>query len=191
MIIVCKIPDALEVTGISRCGRVRKKSSKLMDFQSPDEIDVKAAKLSRAATKLSAATKPTPPPPPPSQLPSPIASAVISPPPFRYEEQPLDIKAEQIDMDDVSFDNLDDMDSSFSDDSENQLQIDTTVRHSAYMAEKSTKKKVTKDGKVNIRLFRNISFFLIWHARHQRLAPIRVKVVLQRTCCGLATFVVN
>ena len=29
----------LEVTGISRSGRVRKKSSKLMDFESPDEID--------------------------------------------------------------------------------------------------------------------------------------------------------
>lgn len=29
----------LEVTGVSRSGRVRKKSSKLMDFESPDEID--------------------------------------------------------------------------------------------------------------------------------------------------------
>lgn len=31
-------PD-LEVTGVSRSGRVRKKSSKLMDFESPDEIE--------------------------------------------------------------------------------------------------------------------------------------------------------
>lgn len=31
------VPD-LEVTGISRSGRVRKKSSKLMDFESPDDI---------------------------------------------------------------------------------------------------------------------------------------------------------
>lgn len=27
------------MTGVSRSGRVRKKSSKLMDFESPDEID--------------------------------------------------------------------------------------------------------------------------------------------------------
>ncbi|XP_028130692.1 HMG box-containing protein 4 [Diabrotica virgifera virgifera] len=31
--------EDLEVTGISRSGRVRKKSSKLMDFESPDEIE--------------------------------------------------------------------------------------------------------------------------------------------------------
>ena len=31
----------LEVTGISRSGRVRKKSSKLMDFESPDDLDNK------------------------------------------------------------------------------------------------------------------------------------------------------
>ncbi|XP_071444152.1 HMG box-containing protein 4 isoform X2 [Hetaerina americana] len=31
--------DHLEVTGVSRSGRVRKKSSKLTDFESPDEID--------------------------------------------------------------------------------------------------------------------------------------------------------
>ncbi|KAL1116792.1 hypothetical protein AAG570_005264 [Ranatra chinensis] len=31
----------LEVTGVSRSGRVRKKSSKLMDFESPDEIDIR------------------------------------------------------------------------------------------------------------------------------------------------------
>ncbi|XP_047001343.1 HMG box-containing protein 4 [Schistocerca americana] len=31
--------DELEVTGVSRSGRVRKKSSKLMDFESPDDID--------------------------------------------------------------------------------------------------------------------------------------------------------
>lgn len=29
----------LEVTGVSRSGRVRKKSSKLTDFESPDEIE--------------------------------------------------------------------------------------------------------------------------------------------------------
>ncbi|CAG4949540.1 unnamed protein product [Parnassius apollo] len=33
--------DDLEVTGISRSGRVRKKSSKLMDFESPDDIEAR------------------------------------------------------------------------------------------------------------------------------------------------------
>lgn len=31
--------ESLEVTGVSRSGRVRKKSSKLMDFESTDEMD--------------------------------------------------------------------------------------------------------------------------------------------------------
>ncbi|KAH9628760.1 hypothetical protein HF086_005385 [Spodoptera exigua] len=33
--------EDLEVTGISRSGRVRKKSSKLMDFESPDDIETR------------------------------------------------------------------------------------------------------------------------------------------------------
>lgn len=33
--------ESLEVTGVSRSGRVRKKSSKLMDFESPDEVENK------------------------------------------------------------------------------------------------------------------------------------------------------
>lgn len=36
--------EDLEVTGVSRSGRVRKKSSKLMDFESPDEIERTYAK---------------------------------------------------------------------------------------------------------------------------------------------------
>ncbi|KAJ4450133.1 hypothetical protein ANN_01540 [Periplaneta americana] len=38
-VILTKLFSDLEVTGVSRSGRVRKKSSKLMDFESPDEID--------------------------------------------------------------------------------------------------------------------------------------------------------
>lgn len=33
--------EDLEVTGVSRSGRVRKKSSKLMDFESPDDLDTR------------------------------------------------------------------------------------------------------------------------------------------------------
>ncbi|XP_053665781.1 HMG box-containing protein 4 [Anopheles marshallii] len=45
-----------EVTGVSRSGRVCKKPSKLMDFQSPDDIDAKQKKLpstQRHSAKLS------------------------------------------------------------------------------------------------------------------------------------------
>ncbi|KAE8749785.1 hypothetical protein FOCC_FOCC003524 [Frankliniella occidentalis] len=40
----------MEVTGVSRSGRVRKKSSKLMDFESPDEIDYRVKRTSKADT---------------------------------------------------------------------------------------------------------------------------------------------
>lgn len=43
--------EDLEVTGVSRSGRVRKKSSKLMDFESPDEIDRPYKKQPVAARK--------------------------------------------------------------------------------------------------------------------------------------------
>jgi len=36
--------ESLEVTGVSRSGRVRKKSSKLMDFESTDEVEAKISK---------------------------------------------------------------------------------------------------------------------------------------------------
>ncbi|XP_058800711.1 HMG box-containing protein 4-like [Phymastichus coffea] len=40
--------DDLEVTGISRSGRVRKKSSKLLDFESPDDVTEQRLKRQRA-----------------------------------------------------------------------------------------------------------------------------------------------
>ncbi|XP_034230401.1 HMG box-containing protein 4 [Thrips palmi] len=43
----------LEVTGVSRSGRVRKKSSKLMDFESPDEIDYRVKRGTKADTMVS------------------------------------------------------------------------------------------------------------------------------------------
>ncbi|XP_023298723.2 HMG box-containing protein 4 [Lucilia cuprina] len=39
-----------EVTGVSRSGRVRKKSSKLLDFQSPDEVERKIYKRTTASS---------------------------------------------------------------------------------------------------------------------------------------------
>lgn len=134
--------EAEVVTGVSRSGRVRKKSSKLMDFQSPDELE------------LSKIKKPTP---RFLKMSSPSLSDQASPLKSDFIEHPLDLNAdakrEQMDID-VDDDDDDDlmMDSSGSDsdDGSNALFIDTTVRKSAYMTEKSTKKKIFKDGKVSI-----------------------------------------
>lgn len=128
------------VTGVSRSGRVRKKSSKLMDFQSIDDLELKVKKP--RSLKLS----------------SPSLSDQLSPIKSEFMEPPLDIgpdtiKTEQMDID-VDVDDEDDLmiDSTGSDSDEgsNALHIDTTVRKSAYMTEKSTKKKVFKDGKVSL-----------------------------------------
>lgn len=133
--------EAEVVTGVSRSGRVRKKSSKLMDFQSIDELDLSKVKKSTSRSlKMS----------------SPSLSDQSSPIKGEFMEAPLDInaeaiKSEQMDVDlDVDDDDLM-IDSSGSDsEGSNALLIDTTVRKSAYMTEKSTKKKIFKDGKVSM-----------------------------------------
>lgn len=135
--------EAEVVTGVSRSGRVRKKSSKLMDFQSIDELE-----LSRNQVK-----KPTP---RSLKMSSPSLSDQSSPIKGEFMEAPLDImpdamKTEQMDMDDDDDDLMMDTSGSDSDEGNNPLLIDTTVRKSAYMTEKSTKKKVYKDGKVSAR----------------------------------------
>lgn len=133
--------EAEVVTGVSRSGRVRKKSSKLMDFQSIDELE------------LSKIKKPTP---RSLKMSSPSLSDQSSPMKNEFIEAPLDInpeviKREQMDIDlDVDDDDLMiDSSGSDSDEGNNALLIDTTVRKSAYMTEKSTKKKIFKDGKVS------------------------------------------
>lgn len=151
------VTDTLEVTGVSRSGRVRKKSSKLMDFQSPDEMIEAKAKIARpskppAARALQLAN-------PTSMGNAPLQPAVSSFPQSHIKmEEPLDILDPEprmaIDISDINEDDMDmdDMDTSIdsSDNSENALLIDTTVRKSAYMTEKSNKKKVFKAGKVTI-----------------------------------------
>ncbi|XP_039295415.1 HMG box-containing protein 4 [Nilaparvata lugens] len=73
--------EELEVTGISRSGRVRKKSSKLTDFESPDEID----KYRRKSDKFD--------PPPSYPVGRPAAHAVKKPPvkieQFHHSEEQL------------------------------------------------------------------------------------------------------
>lgn len=152
--------DNLEVTGVSRSGRVRKKSSKLLDFQSPDNIESRAKRstsvkttTTTTPTTTNANNKAVPLPP---QISSPNLAQQMQPPPPNIKiEQSSDVpSAMDVDLDededvlidghgeiDDSIDDSDDMD-------EPTLQIDTTVRKSAYMTEKSSKKKMFKDGKV-------------------------------------------
>ncbi len=136
--------EAEVVTGVSRSGRVRKKSSKLMDFQSIDELELsKVKKVTPRALKMSSPSL--------SDQTSPMKSEFVEPP---LDIMPDGIKREAMDIDlDVDDDDDDDLmidsSGSDSDDGGNALLIDTTVRKSAYMTEKSTKKKIFKDGKVS------------------------------------------
>ncbi|XP_073965551.1 HMG box-containing protein 4 isoform X2 [Choristoneura fumiferana] len=121
-----------EVTGISRSGRVRKKSSKLMDFESPDDIDTRF----RRQTPI----KPFP--------------------PFRQEEQPelqeapparppQDAGTASGSESDYYENNGEHAESMESDSSASDEGSARTPANSLYMMEKSSKKKlIIKDGKV-------------------------------------------
>lgn len=164
--IIYDFADNLEVTGVSRCGRVRKKSSKLVDFQSPDDIDtVKTPKRTTqkspstrtpSITQRSSAThhKSTikayfqPIARPISHASTvgypnssrPAASIVVPDKP----EALIDKEIRQL----LSPSNhCDDFDNN-NDDSDEEYEVDTTMRRSAYMSEKSTKKKIFKDGEI-------------------------------------------
>lgn len=164
----------MEVTGVSRSGRVRKKSSKLLDFQSPDDIDttkvlkraahkspsIKTANASHRSTTNSATHskssikayfKPVSKSTSDSYTTNNLLRA-----PAKHEKPELIIDKE-IDMllasskyvgdeddEDAMNDNNNDIDS----DEDYELTIDTTMRKSAYMSEKSSKKKIFKDGEI-------------------------------------------
>ncbi|XP_031622975.1 HMG box-containing protein 4 [Contarinia nasturtii] len=166
--------DNLEVTGVSRSGRVRKKSSKLTDFQSPDDIDT--AKGTKRTPHKSPSTKtassqqrPTPnagthskssiaayfqPVSKPNTEPYTITSNANS---AVKKEKPEVIVDKEIDMlfssnkylgDNEDAINLDNNNDAIDSDDENELTIDTTMRKSAYMSEKSSKRKIFKDGEI-------------------------------------------
>lgn len=153
----------MEVTGISRSGRVRKKSSKLTDFQSPDEID-----SARVMNKKMTPKTPT------KQVNSPLiaietAEIDVSLPPtictsLKNLSSPaaINVRVEsQLDINDahapqllslltgqtISVDNqtFQISDVQEAEDDDDMLTIDTTVRKSAYMTEKSPKKRLRKD----------------------------------------------
>lgn len=175
--IVYNSVDNLEVTGVSRSGRVRKKSSKLMDFRSPDDIDAARA-LKRAQLLKSPSTKqqhllthntqsgllsPTstisshhlPPTISNNTLNEIIHSSAV-PTTIKLEPELLINSENDIEMllpsdkfspNDFGSDLNVQVDSN-DNCSEDEFSIDTTVRKSAYMTEKSTKKKILKDGKI-------------------------------------------
>lgn len=160
--------DNLEVTGVSRSGRVRKKSSKLVDFRSPYDIDATGtAKRAQHIPRTSSASKSnaTYPllmapshPVPPSIYSNDLNEIIRSPKPSTTikDEQELIINTDDndinmllaADFNDVDL-NIAAADDDLSDsDSDREWSIDTTVRKSAYMTEKTSRKKMLKDGKV-------------------------------------------
>lgn len=181
--------DNLEVTGVSRSGRVRKKSSKLVDFRSPYDIDAtgtakrahhmprtpSSSKLNATYPLLMAPSHPMP----PSICSNDFAEIISAPKPSTMikVEPELIIKPDESDINmllpssqserfisatDFTVDDLniaaavpaatfadDDIEDDLSDsESDREWSIDTTVRKSAYMTEKTSRKKMLKDGKV-------------------------------------------
>lgn len=136
---------------VSRSGRVLKKSSKLMDFTSPDDLDTMKSKksMSGASKKLNM-----------TQLsdikiePGIEINSILSNSNDGYEE--FTVKA--LDSDAYNPENEDDESVSLDSDIEDQQtmivkeddpEIEfSTPRRSIYMAEKSSKRKFLKDGKI-------------------------------------------
>lgn len=154
------------MTGVSRSGRVRKKSSKLVDFRSPDDIDAEKA-LKRSYTQKSPSTKSTHRSNATNLAAKSTIKSYFQPIPKFSHDQPLSIKDEHIELDFIDaekeidmllspskYSNKDDNllnignNNDIDSDEEFGLTIDTTVRRSAYMSEKSTKKKIYKDGEI-------------------------------------------
>ncbi|XP_065082962.1 HMG box-containing protein 4 [Ochlerotatus camptorhynchus] len=146
----------LEVTGVSRSGRVCKKSSKLMDFQSPD--DISDAKQKKAQKTKSANT--------PGTGLGHLADAIKLERESELHLGDSDVPSDSgddghdshIDSDDDDDDDDDAMDiedmegtQEEDDKSEGELVIEMAPKRSLYMSEKSSKyKKMLKDGKVVI-----------------------------------------
>ncbi|XP_063545512.1 HMG box-containing protein 4 [Cydia strobilella] len=117
-----------EVTGISRSGRVRKKSSKLMDFESPDDIDTRF----RRQTPVKSYT----------------AFRQEEQPEFREAPQPMEEGTASGSESDYYENNGENAESMESDSSASDEGSARTPANSLYMMEKSKKKLIVKDGKV-------------------------------------------
>ncbi|XP_028165466.1 fatty acyl-CoA reductase 1-like [Ostrinia furnacalis] len=124
--------DDLEVTGISRSGRVRKKSSKLMDFESPDDIETRFRKQTPVKSFANFRQEETPEFPPQE--------------PPRPTEEAGTASGSESDYYENNGENADSMESDSSASDEGSAR---TPANSLYMMEKSSKKKlIVKDGRV-------------------------------------------
>ncbi|XP_075988631.1 HMG box-containing protein 4 [Anticarsia gemmatalis] len=121
--------EDLEVTGISRSGRVRKKSSKLMDFESPDDIENRMRRQNTFKTFA----------PPEYQTQENV-------PPRQAEDAGTASGSESDYYENTAGENADSMESDSSASDEGSTR---TPANSLYMMEKSSKKKlIVKDGRV-------------------------------------------
>ncbi|KAM3956258.1 HMG box-containing protein 4 [Aphomia sociella] len=123
-----------EVTGISRSGRVRKKSSKLMDFESPDDIESRYRRQTPVKSFMGSRQEDTPDFQPEAQTtPRPVEEAGTA-------------SGSESDYYENNGENADSMESDSSASDEGSTR---TPANSLYMMEKSSKKKlIVKDGRV-------------------------------------------
>nr|XP_032525600.1 HMG domain-containing protein 4-like [Danaus plexippus plexippus] len=120
--------EDLEVTGVSRSGRVRKKSSKLMDFESPDDIETRFRRQTPVKTYSGVKQDET---------------VELQEAPHRQEEGTA--SGSESDFYENNPDNGDSMESDSSASDEGSAR---TPANSLYMMEKSKKKLIVKDGRV-------------------------------------------
>ncbi|VVC98864.1 HMG box-containing protein 4 [Leptidea sinapis] len=122
--------EDLEVTGVSRSGRVRKKSSKLMDFESPDDIETRFRRQTPVKT---------------------YGFKHEEPPPYREPPRPVEDPGTASGSESDYYENppVETADGMETDSSWSEEGSPRTPANSLYMMEKNSKKKlIIKDGKV-------------------------------------------
>ncbi|XP_055537451.1 HMG box-containing protein 4 isoform X2 [Wyeomyia smithii] len=144
-------PKNHEVTGVSRSGRVCKKSSKLMDFQSPDDIsDAKQKKAQKLKIQSSGSATFS------LEYLADIAKMEHDSDIPLDDGEPLSDSGEDendstLDSDDDDASDIEDLEGTQEEDekSESELLVEMAPKRSLYMLEKSSKyRKMLKDGKV-------------------------------------------
>ncbi|XP_045508760.1 HMG box-containing protein 4 isoform X2 [Colias croceus] len=124
--------DDLEVTGVSRSGRVRKKSSKLMDFESPDDIETRFRRQTPVKSYAGFRQE--------------VEQPEYQEPPPKPMEEAGTASGSESDYYENTGENADSMETDSSGSEEGSTR---TPANSLYMMEKSNKKKlIVKDGKV-------------------------------------------
>lgn len=114
-----------------------------MDFRSPDEIETKISKKSMLKGMKG-----------PGHLKMKIDTSMLGDPDFDSSESGTEDPIDSNDDSDPSMDDDDDINPSalapYDEDDDDDLLVESVQKKSIYMTEKSTKKKMLKDGKVNM-----------------------------------------